>query len=388
MRTLEGMQALDAAKRYGLTLYDKYYENEVSVAEAQQFIESRRDPSSFILKDWPDTEEEAEDIVLMRIYRAMNDERKHSGLIEEIMDGTEGPKMNLAAAELAALRLGTRKILEVQDREDGVFYHVPRSTHLTREFLSKLSEFVCDECAHLRMDGAFHETCLHNLIDAIRRGQYAFEDIVEERVGEGEERGITRLLKPGLGRLSQRVNETKSRWQSLLMGSKQASAPAKGATRSQPTEPDPDWPNLHEPPEDVVDSRVRAEISATDHVERATVVSDEVVQPPRSDVVSATYGRSQIDASRVKITKRDLLTYLEGIEIVDESGDLAASLTAYEQECEVLEARLAAERRARSETERDRDYWKDQFEDLKTDMDKLVEALQIAQRRTEKDRPI
>lgn len=308
------------------------------------------------------------------------------------MEEIPGPVMNLAAAELAALRLGTRNILEVQDREDGVFYHVPRTTHLTREFVSKLSEYVCDECAHLRLDGAYHEPCLHSLIDAIRRGQFAFEDIVEERDADGD-RGIARLL-PGLGRLGQRVSEAKSRLQNFVKSSKSAGANAKGATRPRPTEPDPDWPDLVEPDPKPLDVANAERDYSEDRRSQVSIPVDEptIAHPASSSMSSTSMSstppvRPTSDASsRVRMTKRDLLAYLESIEIVDESGDLLAQLEAYEKEYEALEARFAEERRARSETERDRDYWKEQYEDLKTDMDKLVEALQIAQRRTERER--
>ncbi|GLG01390.1 hypothetical protein Alches_14290 [Alicyclobacillus hesperidum subsp. aegles] len=401
MKTLEGMQALDVATRYGITLYDTYYGNEVTVAEARQFIESRRDPSTFILKDWPDTEGEAEDVLLMHIYRALKEGQIHSGRVDLLLEGGPGPRINLAAAELAALRLADRRILEVEDKDDGVYYHVPQTTYLTQEFLSKLSEFVCDECRHMDLTGPFHETCLHALIDAIRRGQFTFEDIAEERLGEGAT-PLSRLFQGNLGQWSRRVSETKSKLQKAWKARRKAvvTKAEKHRDKRSVIESDPDWPTLsvpHRTLEDLQQTRLaaRAEQRREETVSNAPSstswsqepVVDAVSSAPLEEVADSVSETADFAVNqRERISKKELIAYLQRIEIVDESGDQMRQLADLKQRCIELEALLESANtrydRLRSECEQ----WKAKYDDLQKDMDTVLQAMQIARKHASPDR--
>lgn len=375
MKTLEGQQAIEVAKRYGLSLYDVYYDNEVSVAEAKQFIDSKRDPKSFVLRDWPDSEAEAEDVLLMYIYQALKEKRQYTGCVHEVLEDLPGPAMNPAAGELAALRLGSKQILQVNDRDDGVHYRVPQTTFLTAEFLDRLSDFVCDECAHFQLDKPFHEPCLASLFDAIRRGQFTFDDIVEERLGaSGVDGRLARFIRPGLGALQKRVIETTSRFQQALR------VPRAGEEDKRDEE------TVRK--SDAEDARTDA-LSAdeTIAIQRSvpTKTSTSVERPPLAETV---------ESGKTRLTKRDLIEYLESVEIVDESGEWMTRLAELEAQQAAFEQRLAAEQSAFDEkleeeiaaqqrVERERDYWKAQYEECQKDLDTLLQAMQIAKRRTD-----
>ncbi|WP_243834868.1 hypothetical protein [Alicyclobacillus sacchari] len=401
VKTLEGMQALDVATRYGITLYDTYYGNEVTVAEARQFIESRRDPSTFILKDWPDTESEAEDVLLMHIYRALKENQIHSGRVDLLLDKGPGPRINLAAAELAALRLGDRRILEVEDKDDGVYYHVPQTTYLTQEFLGKLSEFVCDECRHMDLTGPFHETCLHSLIDAIRRGQFAFEDIAEERPGEGET-PLSRLFQGNLGQWSRRVSETKSKLQKAWKARRKAvvTKAEKHRDNRGTVESDPDWPTIsvpHRTLEDLQQTRLAARAEQRhDESSIHPQTSESWRQEPMVDAVSpgsfdgdmevASVPADSTANQRERISKKELIAYLQRIEIVDESGEQLRQLADLRQRCIELEALLESANTRYDRLRGECEHWKAKCDDLQKDMDTVLQAMQIARKHASQER--
>ncbi|WP_206885058.1 hypothetical protein [Alicyclobacillus mali (ex Roth et al. 2021)] len=384
MKTLKGMDALEVAARYGITLYDTYYGNEVTVQEAREFIEAKRDPDSFILKDWPDTEEEAEDVLLMHIYQALRDKKQAHGRVDLVIEDTEGPVVNVAAAELAALRLGSRRMLEVDDRDDGVYYHVPRTAHLTDEFLEKLGQFVCEECRHFDLAGPYHEACLYALVGAIRRGEFALEDVVEERPAEASALG--KLFGSNFGTWSRRVSETKSRLQqawkkrrrAVLSRIEDKRDEQPGDEKQESAAQDWTTATLH---------RTLAGLKRTRMAAKVTEASDEAVgrsATPASEgagqIVDALSESAHGGARRERITKRALIRYLEQVEIVDESGEEARELADLRQRCIELEALLDSANtrydRARAEIDR----WKRQCEALKKDMDTVLQALQIARR--------
>ncbi|AEJ44496.1 hypothetical protein [Alicyclobacillus acidocaldarius] len=384
MKTLKGMDALEVAARYGITLYDTYYGNEVTVQEAREFIEAKRDPDSFILKDWPDTEEEAEDVLLMHIYQALREKKQAHGRVDLVIEETEGPVINVAAAELAALRLGSRRMLEVDDRDDGVYYHVPRTARLTDEFLQKLGQFVCEECRHFDLAGPYHEACLYALVNAIRRGEFELEDIVEERPADGSPLG--RLFGSNFGMWSRRVSETKSRLQQAWKKRRRAVlSRIEDKREAQPGEEKAksaaqDWTTatLHRTLAGLQRTRMAAKAAEKreEAVERLAVAAPEGA----GEIVDALSEPAPDGARRERITKRALIRYLEQVEIVDESGEEARELADLRQRCIELEALLDSANtrydRARAEIDR----WKRQYEALKKDMDTVLQALQIARR--------
>ncbi|WP_062305744.1 hypothetical protein [Alicyclobacillus sendaiensis] len=385
MKTLKGMDALEVAARYGITLYDTYYGNEVTVQEAREFIEAKRDPDSFILKDWPDTEEEAEDVLLMHIYQALRDKKQAHGRVDLVIEQTEGPVINVAAAELAALRLGSRRMLEVDDRDDGVYYHVPRTAHLTDEFLDKLGQFVCEECRHFDLAGPYHEACLYALVQAIRRGEFALEDVVEERPADASPLG--RLFGTNFGTWSRRVSETKSRLQQAWKKRRRAvlsrmeDKRQEEAGDGQAQERAQDWATatIH---------RTLAGLKRTRMAAKATAPATEAeVERPAAqapldggEIVDALSEPAQSGARRERITKRALIRYLEQVEIVDESGEEARELADLRQRCIELEALLDSANTRYDRARAEIDHWKRQYEALKKDMDTVLQALQIARR--------
>lgn len=385
MKTLKGMDALEVAARYGITLYDTYYGNEVTVQEAREFIEAKRDPDSFILKDWPDTEEEAEDVLLMHIYQALRDKKQAHGRVDLVIEDTEGPVINVAAAELAALRLGSRRMLEVDDRDDGVYYHIPRTARLTDEFLEKLGQFVCEECRHFDLAGPYHEACLYALVNAIRRGEFALEDVVEERPADPNPLG--RLFGSNFGTWSRRVSETKSRLQQAWKKRRRAVLSRIEDKRGdEPSEEkvkaaEQDWTTatLHRTLAGLQRTRMAAKaqderVLAGDH--------DSTVAAPEGagEIVDAVNESAHDTARRERITKRALIRYLEQVEIVDESGEEARELADLRQRCIELEALLDSANTRYDRVRAEKDHWKRQYEALKKDMDTVLQALQIARR--------
>ncbi|SIS56678.1 hypothetical protein [Alicyclobacillus vulcanalis] len=389
MKTLKGMDALEVAARYGITLYDTYYGNEVTVQEAREFIEAKRDPDSFILKDWPDTEEEAEDVLLMHIYQALRDKKQAHGRVDLVIEDTEGPVINVAAAELAALRLGNRRLLEVDDRDDGVYYHIPRTAHLTDEFLEKLGQFVCEECRHFDLAGPYHEACLYAMVNAIRRGEFALEDVVEERPAEGSPLG--RLFGSNFGTWSRRVSETKSRLQQAWKRRRRAVLSRIEDQREDESAVE----KAKRAAEDWTTATLHRTLAGLKRTRMAAKAADEAGPGADAPEVHAPHGAVEIvDAvndtgredsgqersGRQRITKRALIRYLEQVEIVDESGEEARELADLRQRCIELEALLDSANSRYDRARAEIDHWKRQYEALKRDMDTVLQALQIARR--------
>lgn len=389
MKTLKGMDALEVAARYGITLYDTYYGNEVTVQEAREFIEAKRDPDSFILKDWPDTEEEAEDVLLMHIYQALRDKKQAHGRVDLVIEDTEGPVINVAAAELAALRLGNRRMLEVDDRDDGVYYHIPRTARLTDEFLQKLGQFVCEECRHFDLAGPYHEACLYALVNAIRRGEFALEDVVEERPADGSPLG--KLFGSNFGTWSRRVSETKSRLQQAWKKRRRAvlsriedqrgdkAGDQAGDGKAQASAQDWATATLHRTLAGLQRTRLAAK-AQEEGAPAAHPAGPQVAQTGADEIVDAVNDSVDRAAGRERITKRALIRYLEQVEIVDETGEEARELADLRQRCIELEALLDSANTRYDRVRAEKDHWKRQYEALKKDMDTVLQALQIARR--------
>lgn len=181
MRTLSGYEALEIADQFGVSLYDRYYEKEITLEEARQFVESKRDPESFIVNHWPDTDEEAEKVVLGNALKRLKEQRISAGSIDELAK-LEGNEIHPFAAELAAERLAEQNRLQIVDTfADSLSYSVPQSVQISDEFLNHLAGLVCEECAHMSFEQPFHEACLASLIDFIRSESFTVSDIAETR---------------------------------------------------------------------------------------------------------------------------------------------------------------------------------------------------------------
>lgn len=334
MKTFNGFEAIDVATRYGAPLYDTYYGNEVTVAEARQFVESRRDPEAFCLWHWPETDAEAEEVVLSHVHHALESTRDASGKLSDVMAEAFGPLMHPVAAELAAQRLAERFLLDLQAHEDEYLYRLPQNTVFTEEFLEYLSNNVCEECAHLRLGASYHASCLRSLLDALQKDAFHFDEATRQQIGVDREGPLTRFLRPGIGLLARTVSETKSRWQKALRP--MFAGEEKGTDASA-------WSS---PERELEDSKISVN----------------------------TAGVAQM---RHQVTKADIIAYLQSVEIVDERAELARLQATND----ALEAQRNASQAAYRRVEEDRDDWKRQYQKLQRDMDTLLEAMQIAKRR-------
>jgi hypothetical protein len=86
------------------------------------------------------------------------------------------------------------------------------------------------------------------------------------------------------------------------------------------------------------------------------------------------------DGPRPKVTKSELIRYLQSVEILEEQGELAR----LHREREELRQQLAAKEQQIEKIDRQRAFVERQFQELQRDMDILLEAMQIAKRREQK----
>ncbi|MFB5192132.1 hypothetical protein [Alicyclobacillus fastidiosus] len=347
MRTLSGYEALEIADQFGISLYDRYYEKEITLEEARQFVESKRDPESFVVNHWPDNDEEAERVVLANALKRLKEQRVSAGRIDELAH-LEGNEIHPFAAELAAERLAEQNRIQIVDTfADSLSYSIPQSVQISDEFLDHLAGLVCEECAHMSFEQPFHEACLASLIDFIRSESFTVSDIAETRTVKNQNGKLTKMFRPNFGLLTKKVSETRSRWQSVfkpILSRDHNEAPSEPPQADEPSEP---------PVQELEATRVSA---------RATYHPEPEVSLKQRPVVS----------------KDELIEYLRSIEIIDDEGHI----TQLHQERKALESQLLARDEEIRRLHKQAEYWQKQCDEIQRDMDTLIEAMQIAKRRT------
>jgi hypothetical protein len=352
LRTLKGYEAIQVAEQHNVTLYDLENRIEVSAEETREYIEHRRDPNVFVIDEWPDTDEEAEQIVLREFQSALLERRCAEARIFDIsIHLSGGLPMHTDAAELAGQRLVEQNKLEiVQTHDDGNVYRIPQTMYFKRSFLGRLRNKVCPECAHLDPEGAFHEICLINLVEYIKEINLSSSELVEMRHSRPPEPRLPKTIHPSLGFqwLSQRASATKQKWKSVLKP-------------------------IFSQDNQKLDSGEQQEtiVMPTRHS-----VS---VEPPihRSEEDVRTELTSDLDR-QTKITKDELIGYLRSVEIIEEHGELSE----LRREKDTLLEQLALKEHEIEKIEKHRAYAEKQYQETQRDMDVLIDALQIAKRRT------
>lgn len=367
MRTLKGYEAIEIAQRFNVALYDLYYKNEVTVEQAKQFIESKREPQSFVIENWPDTEEEAEQIILNRFRNLLKEQHRSSARIVDFTKQDQRLPIHLYAAQLAAQRLAQQNKLQiVETSKEGVLYRLPATVYFQDAFLDTMAGLVCEECAHLDVGGPFHETCLANVIEFLTSERFTYDEITEVRQIQHDQHKLSKLIRPGIGLLSKTVSETKSKWQSVLK------------------------PILMKEMDEEKEETPYGETDETDQLSAYTAVQDDGQQtiqysPPKVDtqaVVEETEeDMAETDAvdisKRDRITKDELIRYLRDVEIVDENGEV----TRLQTERTHLLEQISLKEQEIHQIEKQRAFWEKQFEEMNEDMDTMIQAMQIAKRR-------
>ncbi|CAM3980581.1 hypothetical protein [Alicyclobacillus pomorum] len=342
MRTLKGYEAIQVAEQHNILLYDLENKKEVSPAEAREYIERRRDPDVFIVYDWPDTDEEAERIVLREYQKALLERQESEARIFDLSVALSGGlPIHEVAAEAAAKRLVEQGKLEiVETRDDGNIYRIPQVMYFKRSFLDELRHVVCHQCAHLDPEGPFHEICLMNLVQFIKDTDLNTTDIVEVRASRTPTRRSTRPVHPSISMewLSKTALATRKKWKEVLKPMLTDGLQVDVAKRPQRPE-QPTEPPVH-------------------------------VQPVEEH-------RPQDLFKRTKISKNELIQFLRTVEIVDENGEVGH----LRQENQKLLEKLAMKQREVEEIEKQRAFAEKQYQEVQRDLDVLLEALQIAKKR-------
>jgi hypothetical protein len=362
VRTLKGYEAVEVAGRYGVLLYDLEHKCEVSAEQAKEYIENRRDPNVFVLQRWPDTEEEAEQIVLKEFQKALQDKHWAAASVWDISNDLPGGlPIHLAAAELAAKRLVEQgKLLLVDAGKDYNVYCIPRTVRFSQSFLDQLRSVLCDECAALDLSGEFHEACMMNLIDFMKNHTFTFNDVVEVEPTKSWSDRLPKVIRPAIG---------------MQLLSKAASVTSKAASVTKAK-----WKNVLKPilsPENKEYKPAVKPDPQPGHLQEATFggLPQEV-----HHASPATVAEPGVPDERPKVTKAELIRYLQSVEIVEEQGDLAR----LHREREELRQQLAAKEQQIEKIDRQRAFVERQFQELQRDMDILLEAMQIAKRREQK----
>lgn len=346
MRTLVGQEAIDLADQFNLPLFDRYYKSDVTVQQAKLFIRQQREPSSFILENWPESDREAEQIVLRQFHAVLIAQQLTEATIPELWERIGESPLHPLAAELAADRLVEQEELErVEDAEDYSIYRIPRTTHFTDTFLDGLRSIVCEDCAHLSPTQPFHKTCLMSLVDYLINGDFSLNDVTEKRAAEDLGRGFQLLKSPmGARWLSETVSATRLRLKTVVK---------------------PILKREHVVP---------AQRPSADLAPSEPVTYEPSSYPAGGETLVAHVAGTGL---RTKISKAELIRYLNSVEILEEDGEVAE----LRQERDELVRRVESKQRELQQLERERAFLEGQCAELQRDMDTLLQALQIAKRR-------
>lgn len=366
MKTLRGYEAIQVADSYDVLLYDRNYKTEVTLQQVREFVLGGRDPESFSIENWPSTDKEAEHIVYNEFTRMLTEQKSAESTISNILSRLSSQEaIHERAAELAAERLCDQgRLIEINDHSGEYTYRLPRTFHFTQAFLDGVRNHVCDACAQLNLSGPFHESCLMALIDVLTNDKIMQSDIVEERQIEENLGKSVKSHRPNLDIqwLSKKASEAKSRVQSVFR---------------------PFFAKDHDEPEEFAHSIAP---------EETTIAKTIPVEPsvPKVDLeaVEEMEGNEESLAGsedgRVQITKEELIRYIRNVEIIDRNGEL----TQLQRERMSLQNQLSAKDREIQQMERQHQYLIQQCEEMQHDMDTLIEAMQIAKRRSQSFAPV
>ncbi|MCY0888250.1 MAG: hypothetical protein OWQ59_07290 [Alicyclobacillaceae bacterium] len=360
VRTLKGYEAIEIAEEYDLPLFDLDYRGEVTVEETKQFIASHRSPQSFALPNWPESDVEGEHLVMQAFYHLLLEKRHAEAKLDDVLATLEKTPIHPAAVELALERLVEQNRLNLLSvTKESITYQIPRTIYFKEEFLVQLDDLICEDCAKLDLDGPFHQACLDTLTKFLGEGSFTLKDITEEVVGRNSSRSA-RLTRPNLDMqwLSKKASVAKSRWQSVIKPLFTRDDDLDDADDSQASSPIGKVPS---PP-----------ISASESTPLASSAGTRTPLPTASTVHVDGGGE------RKAVTKEDLIAYLRSIEILDEHGELAR----LQKERMGLLNRVDLREQEIRQLEKQKAYLEQQCQEMQRDLDTLVNAMQIAKRRT------
>lgn len=361
MKTLKGYEAISVATDNQSTLYDLYYKNEISVEQARQFIHSQRDPQSFVLRNWPDSNQEAEEFVLHLFELALVERRLLNARVMELSDAFDDDEpIHKSAVDLAAQRLADANRLQIVELHRGAnVYRLPATICLTDAFLTQLRGVVCDECANLDLDGPFHKSCLTSLVEFVESANFRLRDITEVRTAEPESsiRQMVQRRVP-VEFLNKTISDAKSHWQSVL---KPMFQKANNYGRKAP------------------EGAVFQDTAADENASKRPGTAAQGNTPSNRTAPEALQGRMSSTPSldKERITKEQLISYLGQVEIVDETGELRE----LRNERVALVHQIDAKDKELAHIERQRAFLEQQCEEMKRDLDTLIQAMQISKRR-------
>ncbi len=364
MKTLKGFDAIDLADRYNIPLLDLETKKEISAERAMVQIHQRHDPSIFVIQNWPDSDEEAEAVILKEFQKALRENRWAEASLLAINASLNGSMpIHLRAAELAAERLVKQGKLElVEMGKDFSLYRIPRTVRFSEEFLKELRGIVCEECAILDVEGPFHETCLMNLFDYLQEKNFTVHDIIQVEEDHHPETRF-RMSRPNIGMqwLSRTASATKSRLKSVVQ-----------PILSQ------DSDGLHNKAKKP-DEKPVSQVSSDEHVQyrQQPSDSDESVQVSRTVAPTTAWTET---SQKQRISKQELISYMQSVEIVEDPYEI----DSLKNENAELQRLLREKKQDYEKVEKQRVFFEKQCQELQRDLDVLVQAMQIAKRRDSK----
>ncbi|MBX6353748.1 MAG: hypothetical protein IRZ10_10485 [Thermoflavifilum sp.] len=347
MRTRRGEEAIDLAHRYDVLLYDSEYRVEVTATQAQAGVDAGRDPQAFVLQNWPDSDEEAEQVVLREFEKALREHRVSAGRLADIASLNQGLPIHPGAAEYAADRLVQAGKLILDTPGPEPVYRLPRRFGFSPSFMELLRSAVCDDCASLALNQPFHETCLLNLIDVLESHTFSDGDVV--RRTDAETSQAHRARPDARQWLARTAQATRDRWKSVLRPLLDTVEQRLPRTREEDGT-SPSWQGPSEAPGGAV-----------------------VAMGTRTPAEAATESGA---SGRPRVTKDELLRYLASIEIVEEDGEVRV----LREERERLMQRLEASREDLKQAQKQRLQLERQLSEMQRDMDILIQAMRIAKR--------
>ncbi len=397
MKTLRGYEAIEIAQLYSIPLYDLQHQTERPVESVREDIAHGRNPHDFVIDGWPESEEEGQRIVLAYFHRALKERHWHEVRVADVIAEPEWAfPLHPVAAEWAAERLAEQGQLELVDaRGESPLYRIPRTVYFRASFLETLRTLVCEECATLNVEEPFHEACLQNVLEFLRHNHFRLGDIAEQYLLPSARPRAVRRVRTGAGMrwLTQTAKAAKARWQtalrlrSRLSGAAEDAVPSSGAD-----EPRTSWAAGGAGPAGGAGAAAEGAMAATgdgmDGVRAAgggaaaaAAAGDEVPAGPGAQAGAPTAPRRADAAGAARITKQQLIRYLQQVEIIDEDGALARQVAELRREREALLQEVERKEREIERVEKQRAYAEQQCAEMQRDMDILIQAIQIAKRR-------
>lgn len=358
MQTIRGQEAIDIAETYNAPVYDAFYQTEVEVEEAKRFVQSGRSITAFVLENWPESDSEAEVVMLQRFHQALVKGNLNSARVMDVIASPTGQtRIHPAAATLAAERLVEQNRLEHAGAStSGSFYRMASNVYFKEEILGELRQMVCSDCAQLDLTQPFHETCLLIILDFLRNQPESLEALTEVRLDVRNNAFFGRIpLGNAPQFLSRGLDVAKSRWQSVLKTHKPEDE-AHGST-----------PHQGRSTKLAGTQASQADGDGTGGVDD----EDTIILTSGSASVASPMGRS-------RISKADLIHYLESVEIVDDTTEISQ----LKEQLNRLSGQLRRRDGMIEQLEHQRAQLQKQCDEMQDEMTTLVEAMQIARRRS------